>query len=65
MRNFRDLEVWTLSRSLVKEVYFLMKTMPEEEKFGLTSQIKRSVVQPLKFLSVVPLRKEYLYLWQT
>jgi len=44
MRNFRDLEVWTLSRSMVKEVYFLMKTMPDEEKFGLTSQIKRSVI---------------------
>jgi four helix bundle protein len=44
MRNFRDLEVWTLSRGMVKEVYFLMKTMPDEEKFGLTSQIKRSVI---------------------
>jgi four helix bundle protein len=44
MRNFRDLEIWTLSRSLVKEIYILMKTMPDEEKFGLTSQIKRSVI---------------------
>ena len=44
MRNFRDLEVWNLSRGFVKEIYFLMKTMPDEEKFGLTSQIKRSVI---------------------
>jgi four helix bundle protein len=44
MRNFRDLEIWNLSRSLVKEIYILMKTMPDEEKFGLTSQIKRSVI---------------------
>ena len=44
MRNFRDLEVWNLSRGLVKEIYFLMKTMPDEEKFGLTSQIKRSAI---------------------
>ncbi len=44
MRNFRDLDIWNLSRSLVKEVYFLMKTMPDEEKFSLTSQIKRSVI---------------------
>ena len=44
MRNFRDLEVWNLSRKLVKEVYFLMKMMPDEERFGLTSQIKRSAI---------------------
>lgn len=44
MRNFRDLDIWNLSRELVKEIYFLMKTMPDEEKYGLTSQIKRSVI---------------------
>lgn len=44
MRNFRELEIWNLSRGLVKEVYVLMKDMPVEEKFGLTSQIKRSAV---------------------
>jgi four helix bundle protein len=44
MRNFRELEIWNLSRDLVKEIYLLMKTMPEEEKFGLISQIKRSVI---------------------
>ena len=44
MRNFRELEIWNLSRGLVKEIYLLMKTMPEEKKFGLTSQIKRSTV---------------------
>lgn len=44
MRNFRELDIWNLSRGLVKEIYLLMKYMPDEEKFGLTSQIKRSVV---------------------
>lgn len=44
MRNFRDIEIWNLSRELVKEIYFLMKIMPDEEKYGLTSQIKRSVI---------------------
>jgi four helix bundle protein len=44
MRNFRELDIWKLSRGLVNEIYFLMKIMPEEEKFGLTSQIKRSVI---------------------
>ncbi len=44
MRNFRELDIWNLSRSLVKEMYLLMKTIPDEEKFGLISQIKRSAV---------------------
>lgn len=44
MRNFRELEIWNLSRSLVKEIYLLMKLMPDDEKFGLTSQIKRSAI---------------------
>jgi four helix bundle protein len=41
MRNFKELEVWKDGRVLVKEVYLLTKSLPEEEKFGLTSQIKR------------------------
>lgn len=44
MRNFRELDIWNLSRDLVKEIYLLMKYMPDEEKFGLTSQIKRSAI---------------------
>jgi four helix bundle protein len=49
MRNFRDLEIWNLSRGLVKEIYFLIKIMPDEEKHGVPSQIKRSVLSiPLK-----------------
>lgn len=44
MRNFRELDIWKESRILVKEIYFLMKQMPEEEKFGLTSQMKRSSI---------------------
>ena len=31
MRNFRDIEIWNLSRVLVKEIYFLMKIMPDEK----------------------------------
>jgi len=44
MRNFRELDIWNLSRDIVKEIYLLMKYMPDEEKFGLTSQIKRSAI---------------------
>lgn len=41
MRNFKELEVWRDGRVLVKEVYLLTKSLPDDEKFGLTSQIKR------------------------
>lgn len=41
---FEKLEVWKKSKELVKEVYKLTRSFPEEEKFGLTSQIRRSAV---------------------
>lgn len=44
MRNFRELDIWKEGRVIVKSVYILMRKMPDEEKFGLTSQIKRAVV---------------------
>ena len=40
----KDLEVWKKSMDLVVEVYKLMKQLPENEKYGLTSQIKRSSI---------------------
>ncbi|MFD2099341.1 four helix bundle protein [Flagellimonas iocasae] len=44
MRNFRELKVWQEARTLVKDVYTLTQHLPESEKFGLTSQIQRSVI---------------------
>ncbi|WP_075590347.1 four helix bundle protein [Labilibacter marinus] len=44
MHNFRELKVWQKSRVLVKTVYSLTVQLPNEETFGLTSQIRRSVV---------------------
>ena len=44
MRNFRELDVWKDSISLVKEVYLLVKKLPDSENFGLKSQISRCVV---------------------
>ena len=41
---FEKLEVWQRARLLVKEVYQLTQKMPPEEKFGLTSQIRRSAL---------------------
>ncbi|MFZ2906745.1 MAG: four helix bundle protein [Cyclobacteriaceae bacterium] len=44
MHNFKELKVWQLSRSLVKEIYVLTSEFPSEEKFGLISQLRRCAV---------------------
>ena len=40
----KDLEVWKKRMDLVEDVYKLMKQLPENEKYGLISQIKRSSI---------------------
>ena len=42
--NFKNLSIWQRSRKLVKEVYLITKTFPKDEKFGLISQMNRSVI---------------------
>lgn len=44
MRDFRKLEVYEEAMMLVKAIYKLMEQFPQQEKFGLSSQIGRSVV---------------------
>jgi four helix bundle protein len=44
MHNYKELKVWQNSRKLVKEVYLLTLSIPDQEKFGLTNQIRRSAV---------------------
>jgi len=39
---FEKLEVWQNSREFVKEIYFVTKSFPDDERFGLTSQIRRA-----------------------
>jgi len=42
--KFQDLVVWQKSHQLVLAVYKLTRTLPKEELFGLTSQMRRSAV---------------------
>lgn len=42
--NFRELKVWQVSMDLAMYVYQLTAIFPDREKFGLTSQIRRSSV---------------------
>ena len=44
MKSYRDLIVWQKSMSWVTLVYSLTSKIPESEKFGLISQIRRSSV---------------------
>ncbi|WP_333851616.1 four helix bundle protein [Epilithonimonas sp.] len=39
---FEKLEVWQNSRQLVKEIYLATSSFPENEKFGITNQLRRA-----------------------
>jgi four helix bundle protein len=42
MRNYEDLRVWRKAHTLTLEIYRNTRSFPIEERFGLTSQIRRS-----------------------
>ena len=42
--SFEKLEVWQLSRVLVKNIYSLTANFPVEERYGLISQLRRASV---------------------
>jgi four helix bundle protein len=44
VQTYRDLDVWKKSISLAEEIYQLTRLFPDDEKFGLTSQIRRAAV---------------------
>ena len=42
VQSFRDLAVWQLGMQLAEDVYRMTAKFPAEEKFGLTSQLRRA-----------------------
>lgn len=44
MKNYKELELWQVSMNFVVEVYTVTNKFPKTELYGLTSQIRRSVV---------------------
>ncbi len=44
IKNYRDLIAWQKAMDLVEHIYTLSATFPSEERFGLTSQIRRAAV---------------------
>lgn len=41
---FEKLEVWKLSRQLVKKIYKISRNFPVDEKYGMKSQLRRAGV---------------------
>ena len=44
MFPYEKLEVWQESRKLVRQIYSLTRQFPQEEKYGLVSQINRAAI---------------------
>jgi len=44
IKSYKDLEVWKLSISLVKDIYTVTQRFPHEETYGLKSQMRRAAV---------------------
>lgn len=59
VRSFRKLTAWQFSHELVIEIYKITKSFPQEEMFGLVSQIRRAVVSITSNLSEGYSRKSY------
>ena len=44
VRTHKDLDVWKEAMQLVKEVYTWSASLPREETYGLTAQLKRAAI---------------------
>jgi four helix bundle protein len=44
MHNIKELKIWSKAIDLAVKVYEVSAQFPSEEKYGLTSQVRRSVV---------------------
>jgi four helix bundle protein len=44
IKNYKDLKVWQQGRLLVKRIYDISRSFPDDERYGLTNQIRRAAV---------------------
>jgi len=44
MHNYQELKIWQKAMDVTEQTYRLTSEFPKEEKYGLTSHIKRSAV---------------------
>jgi len=44
LKNYKELKVWQRSYTLCLEIYRITKGFPEDERYGLSSQMRRAAV---------------------
>ena len=44
LKNYKELKVWQKAYQLCGDIYKSTRSFPKEERYGLTSQIRRSAV---------------------
>jgi four helix bundle protein len=44
LKNYKELKVWQKAYELCLNIYRITKNFPKEERYGLTSQIRRAAV---------------------
>ena len=44
MHRYKDLKIWQHSRAFCKDIYIVTSSFPEDEKFGLISQLRRASI---------------------
>jgi len=55
MKNFKNLQIWQLGMDIVDKVYDIVVLLPQEEKYGMRSQIREVLFLFLLIdLKVVP-----------
>lgn len=42
--NFRELKIWHLAMELAHDVYSLTSSLPDDERYGMVSQMNRSSI---------------------
>lgn len=42
--NYKNLKVWQKARYLNKDIYTFSKLLPEDERFGISSQLRRASI---------------------
>ena len=42
IKDFRELEVWQVAHAVTLKIYRITRTFPDDEKYGIVSQMRRS-----------------------
>ena len=44
IKDFKDLDVWQVAREFRNEMYKVVRTLPEVERYALGTQIRRAAI---------------------